>query len=160
MRPILFLGCWTVKANRYYYTQLLKERIPAPQCTCGHRLSIHHLFDDCIRASGSIYSLSSNDVTVMRRILSFLAEFHLLDKIYSGAIHPVRTSTRVPAQIHFGVRRSGSFLQKLVLNSLAYEYFRHFFKIFTVAYRFKIHLNSTTENIASIYNCTRSVFSV
>jgi ribonuclease HI len=66
----------------------LMERIPAPQCTCGHRLSIHHLFGDCVRASGlrrkwnlSIYSLSSNDVTVMRRILSFLAELHLLDKI-------------------------------------------------------------------------------
>jgi hypothetical protein len=49
------------------------------------------------------------------------------------------------ARFHLGVRRSGSFLQKLVLNWLAYKYFRHFFKILTVAYRFKIHLNSTTE---------------
>jgi hypothetical protein len=36
--------------------------------------------------------------------------------IVSGAIQPVRTGTRVPVQIHLGVRRSGSFLLKLILN--------------------------------------------
>jgi hypothetical protein len=34
----------------------------------------------------------------------------------SGAIQPVRTGTRVPVQIHLGVRRSGSFLLKFILN--------------------------------------------
>ncbi len=36
--------------------------------------------------------------------------------VHSGTIQPVRTGTRVPVQIHLRVRRSGSFLQKLILK--------------------------------------------
>jgi hypothetical protein len=37
-------------------------------------------------------------------------------------------------------------LLKFILNWLAYEYFWYFFKILTLVYRFKIHLNSTTAH--------------
>jgi hypothetical protein len=58
-----------------------------------------------------------------------------LQLVSSGAIQPVRTGTRVPVQIHLGVRRSGSFLLKVVLNWLAYEIFRHFFSKFWLSHQ-------------------------
>jgi ribonuclease HI len=66
----------------------LLDKTPQPRCTCGSHLSIQHIFSDCIRTSGmrrrynlSFSSLSSNDVNVIKRILSFLTEARLFDRI-------------------------------------------------------------------------------
>ncbi len=71
----------------------LLDKTPQPRCTCGSQLSIQHIFSDCIQTSGmrrrynlSFSSLSSNDVNVIKRILSFLMEARLFDRIWKSCV--------------------------------------------------------------------------